>query len=250
MQKERTFMKAVTGSHQKHRTLFYALAGFVAVGLFAGFSTGKATVNHPYTGPALPRPARILVYDFTSDLKDVPDSSGIRARLSGAGANPQHAKVSRELGTRVATDLASRITGMGLYAMRASSLTTPKAGDIVFKGYFLSADEGDAAKRMALGFGSGGAELKVKVEGYQMTKSGLRFLGSGEGSAETGKSPGVAVGIGTTIATQNPLGLIIGGAMKAQGEASGKETIDGAAGKIAKLIAAKLEEAFKRQGWI
>ena len=114
----------------------------------------------------------------------------------------------------------------------------------------LFADEGDAAKRMALGFGSGGAELTVKVEAYQMTAKGLRFLGSGEGTAETGKSPGAAVGIGTTIATSNPIGLIVGSALKADGEASGKETIDGAARKITQLVASKLEEAFKRQGWI
>jgi Domain of unknown function (DUF4410) len=222
----------------------------MAIGLFAGFSTGKATVSRPYAGPALPRPARILVYDFSSDLKDVPDSSGIRERLNASGANPQHVKVSRELGARVAADLVSRITAMGLYASRVSSRTKAKSGDIVLKGYFLSADEGNAAQRMALGFGSGAAELKVKVEGYQMTSKGLRFLGSGEGTAETGKSPGTAVSIGTTIATENPIGLIVSGALKAQGEASGKETIDGAAGKIAKLVAAKLKDAFKRQGWI
>ena len=235
---------------KKSRAAFFAVAGCFAIGLFSGYTSGKMNVNRPYTGGALPRPSKILVYDFTSDLRDIPEESSVRARLSSAGATPKHANVSRELGTKIATDLAARIQEMGINAMRASTLTKPKVGDIVLKGYFLSADEGDAAKRMALGFGSGGAALTVKVEGYQMTKTGLRFLGSGEGTAETGKSPGTAASLGAAIATQNPIGLIVGGALKTQGEATGKETIDGAAGKIAKLVAGKLKESFRRQGWI
>jgi hypothetical protein len=243
-------MKAIIRKRPKNKAIFYALTGLMAIGLLSGYTTGKANINRPYTGEKLSKPARILVYDFTSDLRDVPESSSLRARLSGAGANPQHANVSRELGAKIATDVASRITEMGLFATRASAMTQPKAGDIVLKGYFLSADEGDATKRMALGFGSGGAELKVKVEGYQMTKQGLRFLGSGEGTSKTGITPGAAVGVGVAVATANPIGLIIGSAAKAGGEATGKETIDGAADKISKLVASKLKDAFKRQGWI
>lgn len=236
--------------HQICRTAVFFVTVLGIIGLFSGFTTGKTTVTHPYTGKALSRPSRILVYDFTSDLRDVPESSSLRARLSGAGANPKHTEVSRALGTKIATDLAAKITEMGLFATRASSLMQPKVGDIVLKGYFLSADEGNAAERMALGFGSGGAELKVKVEGYQMTEKGLRFLGSGEGTSKTGITPGAAVGVGVAVATANPLGLIIGSAVKAGGEASGKETIDGAADKISKLVASKLKEAFQRHGWI
>lgn len=243
-------MKMTIRNCRKHGTVFYALTGLMVLGLFSGYTTGKANVTRPYTGEKLAKPARILVYDFTSDLRDVPESSSLRERLSGAGANPQHANVSRELGSKIATDVASRITEMGLLATRATALTQPKAGDIVLKGYFLSADEGDATKRMALGFGSGGAELKVKVEGYQMTKQGLRFLGSGEGTSKTGITPGAAVGVGVAVATANPIGLILGSALKAGGEATGKETIDGAATKITQLVASKLQEAFKRQGWI
>lgn len=241
--------RTIFKKYQKHKAFFCVVTLAVAM-LFAGFTTGKANVNRPYAGEKLSKPSRILIYNFTSDMKDVPEASSLRARLSGTGANSKHADVSRSLGTQIATDLASKITEMGLFATRAFATTQPKVGDLVLKGYFLSADEGDVSKRMALGFGSGGAELKVKVEGYQMTKNGLRFLGSGEGSAETGKAPGAAVGVGVAIATSNPIGLILGSAVKAGGEATGKETIDGAASKISQLVASKLEEAFKRQGWI
>ena len=82
---------------------------------------------------------------------------------------------------------------------------------------------------MALGFGAGGAELKTVVKGFLMTAQGLRALGSGEVEAGSGKMPGGAVPLVVTVATANPLGLVVAGAAKAYGEASGSETIEGAA---------------------
>ena len=65
---------------------------------------------------------------------------------------------------------------MGLPAATAAG-QTPRTGDVMIVGYFESIDEGSAAKRVVLGFGSGGAELKTQVEGYLMTDQGPRELG-------------------------------------------------------------------------
>ncbi len=117
-------------------------------------------------------------------------------------------------------------------------------------GYFESVDEGSAAKRVVLGFGSGAAEMTTEVEGYLMTDQGLRKLGSREIDAGGGKTPGVAVPLAVTIATANPIGLIVGGALKVGGELTGKSTIEGTADRTAKKIADELRLAFERQGWI
>jgi hypothetical protein len=52
--------------------------------------------------------------------------------------------------------------------------------------YVLSFAEGSAAERVGIGFGSGASEVKTVVEGFQMTATGLRKLGSG--SVEVGGS--------------------------------------------------------------
>ena len=72
---------------------------------------------------------------------------------------------------------------MGLSADSGSPTTTMQINDIVFKGKVVSVDEGSTAERVAIGFGSGGSELKVQVEGYQMTPQGLRRVGGGTGDA-------------------------------------------------------------------
>ena len=217
-----------------------------------GCASADTTVSNPYMGPVLPRPERILIYDFTSDLRMVPSNSPLQRQLAGMTSNqsPEGAQLSQQLGGQIANDLVGQVRSMGLPAYRVAPGSTPRPGDIVLMGYFLTLDEGNAAKRVGLGFGSGAAELKITVEGYEMTPRWMRFLGSAEGEAGSGKTPGGAASLGVAIATANPVGLIIGGAMKAHGEMSGKETIQGASNRITPLIAQRLHDAFKRQFWI
>ena len=120
----------------------------------------------------------------------------------------------------------------------------------MIRGSLISFEEGSAAKRVGIGFGSGKSELKVAVEGFQMTPQGLRKLGSGSTDAGGGKSPGMAVGAATFIATANPAGLIIGGGMKVYGEKSGKSKVEGRAKDTAKEIGDVLKKRFQEQGWI
>ena len=51
-------------------------------------------------------------------------------------------------------------------------------------------------------------------------------------------------------ATANPIGLIVGGAVKVGGEVSGSGTIEGSAKRTAAEIADELKVAFEKQGWI
>ena len=101
-----------------------------------------------------------------------------------------------------------------------------------------------------IGLGSGSSNVKVAVEGFQVTADGLRKLGSGSTSAGGNKTPGAAVGAAAFIATANPAGLIVSTGMKVYGEKSGKSKVEGRADQTAKEIADVLKERFQEQGWI
>ena len=103
---------------------------------------------------------------------------------------------------------------------------------------------------VTIGFGAGGSELSTFVEGYQMTATGLRKLGSGTIDAKGSKAPGAALGAAGWLVTGNPIGLVVGGGMKIYGEASGKATVEGRAKATAKEIADVLKTRFQEQGWI
>ena len=230
---------------------------YIAMSLFtllviAGCASTKVTGRDELVTGQIPRPNTIWVHDFAATPTDVPDESA----LSGQNlehSTPQSAKeiaTGRQLGAEIAAQLVAQINGMGMFAERASAGTTPQINDIVIKGYLVSFNEGSAAKRFAIGFGSGASDLKVVAEGFQMTAQGLRKIGSGTTDAEGSKTPGADLGVLGLLATHNPAGLIISSGMKVYDEESGKSTVKGRAKQTAKEIADVLKKRFQEQGWI
>jgi len=199
----------------------------------------------------IPRPDRILVYDFISNPADMPADSVLAGQVEpGPPLTAEQLQAGRQLGAQIADDLVARIRDMGLPAVHGLRGTTPRVDDIVLRGYLVSIDEGSTAKRMLIGFGAGGSEVKTMGEGYQMTRRGLRKLGSGTVDSGGSKGPGAAAPAAVAIATNNPIGLIVSGGMKIYGEASGSSKLEGRAEATAKEIADVLKTRFEEQGWI
>jgi hypothetical protein len=218
----------------------------------AGCASTEVTDRQTYSGAKLARPDRIIVYDFAATASEVPAGSTLSSAPPEAAA-PQTEKDiegGHKLAAAVATQLVADLQEMGLAAVRAEGQPPPRVNDIVIKGTFVTIQEGSAGKRVLIGFGSGGSELKTVVEGYQMTPQGLRKLGGGDVSSGGNKTPGLIVPLAVTAATANPLGLIVVGGIKAYGEMSGSSEIEGRAKPTADEIAAQLKTAAEKQGWI
>lgn len=229
-------------------------AWLLALIALAGCASTTVSNRQQYTQPGerIARPDHLIVHDFAATPNDVPADSAVAGQTSEPSTPPtaEEIEMGRKLGAAVAKELVEEIQKMGLPAVRAADQPTPDVGDLVIRGYFLSVDEGSAVKRIVVGFGSGGASLKTMVEGYLMTAQGLRRLGSGEVDSGAGKMPGVAVPLAVTLATANPIGLIVGGAAKAAGEVSGSSTVEGSGKRTAEEIAKELKVKFQEQGWI
>ena len=218
----------------------------------AGCASTKVSDRQQLVTGQLPRPDHILVYDFVATPEDVPGDSALAGK-NPADSKPQTAEqieTGKKVGAQIAAKLVEEIRSHGHAGGARNCRAQPQINDIVLRGYLLSVEEGSAAKRVGIGFGSGGSELKVAVEGFQMTAQGLRKLGSGSTDAGGSKGPGGAVGLATLLATHNPAGLIISGGMKVYGEASGKSKIEGRADQTAKEIADILKKRFQEEGWI
>ncbi len=220
------------------------------IAILAGCASSNVSDYRPYHGH-IPRPDRILVYDFAAVPSDLPPPVDIAGQgVAAMPLTPVQLTIGRALGQAVATKLAADLQAMGLPAVRATGQPAPRPGDALLAGYFLLVDPGNATERVVLGFGAGGAELKTVARGYLVTEDGLHALGSGQVDAGSGKMPGGAVPLVVTAITANPIGLAVGGAAKAYGEISGSETIDGAAERTAQEIADKIRVTAERQGWI
>jgi hypothetical protein len=234
---------------QIHRTVACALA----LALFAGCaSTRVSNRQSEIEGQKIPRPRTIIVHDIALTPADLPPGSALapHATAPDKPMDEKQLETGRQLGAAIAKSLVEEINATGMHAVRADGAPGPVLNDIEIYGAFVSVDEGSAAKRVIVGFGYGGANLQTFVEGFQMTDQGLRRLGSGEVGAGGNKTPGVAVPVLVTLATANPIGLVVGGAAKAYGELSGSETIEGDGKRTAKEIAEVLKQRFEEQGWI
>jgi hypothetical protein len=230
----------------------FTSASALALAAIVGCSSVQVTDQQTYTGEKLPRPGRIIVHDFAASEAELPAWADAAENYAEPlePRSEHELETGRQLGAHVAAKLVEEIGAMGLPAVRAEAAAPPQLGDIVIIGYFTSIDTGSAVERVAIGFGSGAAELETSVEAYRMEDGGLRKLGSGTTSSRAEKTPGVAVPLAVTIATANPIGLVVGGAVKAEGEMSGRSTVEGVGERTAKTIAERLQTAFENQGWI
>jgi hypothetical protein len=114
----------------------------------------------------------------------------------------------------------------------------------------VSVQGGSGVIRVVIGFRAGSSEIDTVMEGYEMTAQGLRQLGSGTLSSSGSKTPGIIAPAAVAIATRNPIGLIVVGATRIYGEASGSNTPEGRAKATADAIAEQLKIRFREHGWI
>jgi hypothetical protein len=231
-------------------TRSHTISIFFALAVLAGCASTNITQQTPMVSPELARPNQIWVHDFIADAARLPADSSIGADLSAPSTPPtaEELATGRKLGALIAKDLVADIQAMGLPAVQAGPKAAPQVGDGVIRGYLVSIQGGSAVKRFVIGFSAGSSELDTVVEGYVMTAQGLRQLGSGTLSSSGSKTPGIVAP--SAVATRNPLGLIVVGATKIYGEASGSSTLEGRAKAIADAIAEQLKIRFRDRGWI
>ena len=222
----------------------------LALLLIGGCAQTSVTQQQSYEGSRLARPGRVIVYDFVASASDLPAGYNPAVAAPSAQQTSDDVSLGRKLGAEIAKNLVDELQGTGLPAVRAGGQPPAQLNDITILGYFVSVDSGSVAKRFALGFGSGAAELQTVVEVYVMSTTGLRRLGFEELNSEGPKGPGEALPLAIAVASGNPIGLIVSSAVKIGGEASGMSTVEGSAKRTAKEIAEKLKAGAQRQGWI
>jgi hypothetical protein len=211
------------------------------------------TARRRYVGDEpLPKPGRIIVYNFAATPGDIPADAAISGHYQSYDTpqTTEQIQLGRQLGDMVARELVKEILDLGMPAERANTGLSPGIGDLLIKGEFMSIDEGSRTKRMLIGFGAGAAELKTHVEGYQITGQGPRRIGSGEIKTEGGKMPGMLVPVaGGAKAGSVATSAAVSGGMNIAKE-KGPESLEGAAKRTAQEIAKTLSKAFVRHGWI
>src|SRR5262249_37277055 len=158
-----------------------------------GIGCTRARVESARTTAAtLPRPARIIVFDFDTGAADVRvGSSPRRTARRAVGLYVREAGtlapgVADTLTTRLVDDMRAR----GFAAESAAGTVLPGLDDLVIQGQFLRIDEGSQVRRFVIGLGVGATELRTQVEVFQVTREGWRPVQQFDTVAQGSRFPG------------------------------------------------------------
>jgi hypothetical protein len=198
----------------------------------------------------LPRPPRVVVFDFYTGAADVGVDTSVGRRATRAvrlSVNPPDL-----LAQAVADSLASRmvadINALGLSAVRATGAAPPGVNDLVVEGQFVRIDEGSQTRRFVIGFGVGATELRTQVQLFQVTARGWEPIQQFETVATGARFPGA----GFFVAGGAVAGTVATSAMISSGVGVVREvraSIDADARRTSEQITRNLSELYAAQRW-
>ena len=217
-------------------------------------SCTSTDVTEGYSGGPLPRPDRVLVYDFATTPGEVRLDRGLSAKVVEAAKSEPRDEQERALGIKVADALAEHlvkaIRDQGLPAQRASGAPPTYGNSVLIEGQLVSIDQGNRTARMVIGLGAGRSDVEAHVQVYQHAEGGEQTLQKIDVSAKGGRTPGAAETMGVGAVTGH---LVVSGVMTASSQTA-DETVGGTvtadARRAAKHIAEELKPLFERQGWL
>jgi hypothetical protein len=198
----------------------------------------------------LPRPSRILVYDFAVSEQEVKEYQGImRQQPTIKDAAERERLLAQEVKDALAEELVDALKPLGFVAERVARGTGAEVNDLVIDGQFLTVDEGNPLHRLVVGFGTGGSTVQTQVQVYQAPEA--RKLLEFTTQSDSSKLPGAAPTLAAGAVAQ---GGVTAGMVVANTAVSGVKTYKS---DVARMAAASgdqvvryLSEFFAKQGWI
>ena len=230
--------------------LFFGFAAFL---LLASCGPTKVKTSEEYTGK-LPRPDRILVYDFAVSPDEVKHDTGLSAEIvdavKGTPKTAAELKIGHAAANALAKELVKKIQGFGLPAERAAGIPPTSGNILLVQGQLVSVDQGNRTERVVIGFGAGRTDVKANVQVYEITAEGKQKVEQLQADAKSGRKPGMALMMGAgALAGHLLTSAVVSGTVSAAGEASW-ETVEADARRLAKDVAKELGQFFVAQQWI
>ena len=197
----------------------------------------------------LPRPARILVYDFAVSEREVTEYQGIM-RQQPSIKNPleRERQIAVEAKDALASEVVDGLRAIGFSAERATRGNRASGNEMTIDGQFLAVDEGNPLRRLMIGLGSGTSIVQTRVQVYQGREA--KRLIEFTTHSDSGKLPGAGPALGAGAAVQGvTVGMVV-----ANSAVAGVKTFDSEVARMAAFsgdqVVRYLSEFFAQQGWI
>jgi hypothetical protein len=210
--------------------------------------TGRVHIKpiRSYSGNSpLAKPTEIVVYHFAATPEEVELNKSVlnrvRMRVTGE-ANDEKAKLAHKIVNDFSESLIKDLQKLGLPVSRGVAGELPPDHSLAVQGDFLLIDEGNRARRMALGLGAGASKVAAHVECYLKQPEKNVIVSEFSATSESSRKPGAAetMGIGAAPAV----------ATAASGVTELKQGSEGDTDRMAKVVVKEITKTFTAQGWI
>ena len=199
----------------------------------------------------LPKPERIAVYDFVVEANDVSPNNAPLSRLMrtvGSSQTADQLKTGRSVANTLSVELVAALKDLQLPVERGG--TAPVADrTLAIEGQFISIDEGNRLRRVAIGLGAGASDVRTHTQLYVGTPTGPRLVDEFETDASSSRKPGAAVTMGASSA----VGAGMAAAKAAQGGLQAatvpQDTAEADAKRTAAELAKRVKQIFVDRGW-
>ncbi len=199
-----------------------------------------------YSGtPPLSKPGAIVVYNFATTPEEVKLNSAalhrVRMRVSGT-ADDEKTQLAKKIADDFAGSLVKDLQKTGLPVSRGIAGEPPPPGSLAVQGDFLQIDEGNRARRMAIGLGAGSSKVVAHVECYLTQPTQNIMVSEFKVTSESSRKPGAAETMGAGAAPE--------AAAAVSGATEMKQGAEGDTNRMAKTVAKQITKVAAAQGWV
>src|SRR5262249_48719325 len=234
-----------------------ASAGLALAAIALVVMTGCARVSTESVQKSvdvLPRPQLILVHDYRVSRDKVELDSAISSRVKrtvkGTPEADDQLRIEQEVSRALTTTLVDEIRKLGIPAEPAAMAPSVDGPTLSIEGEMVSIDEGNKAKRLVVGFGSGASEVRTLTQVYEVTSGdGHHLVEDFYTTVKSSRKPGFGPMAG--------FGAAAGAAASSVAAAGGvgvatalSQTVEADVKHGAKQIAKEIAKLCVQQGWI
>jgi hypothetical protein len=223
------------------------LFGLILV-ILGGCATAKVDQTKKTTGP-LPRPDMVIVNDFAVTSAEIKLDQGVMAKVmrdsDSRSISEEENKVGHLVASKLSESLVEELRKVGIKATRAGSQVKPSKTTLMLTGQFITIDKGSQTKRVWIGFGMGGSELRTRIQATQ----GIRLIAEAETVTKSSVKPGMLTSLGIGAAASTVVPIVIGGVLTGVSETF-LGIVEKDAARTAKEVAKKVEKAYQDRGWL
>jgi hypothetical protein len=197
-----------------------------------------------YTGSTpLPKPAKILVYDFAVNPDDVQVDKlqSMRPRHLITGDKKPDA-IAASANKKFSAELVKALAKTGIPVEHVTTGTTPADNQMAVQGSFTSLKEGNKAERDTVGMGLGSANIQTTVDVHVKSGQDMVLLSQFSTDMKPGTNTGSVVPVAAGL---DPAAVVAKSTVMDR-----RKTLNAYASKTADASAKQILKSMAAQGWI